>query len=70
MRDDDDEQDRNEYAEELHEIYLWVLYSRAEAAEFSDLLDEAADADKGFNDWMCYYGTDWLMELEEEGVEH
>ena len=47
------------------------MYSRAvaESAEFSDLLDEAADADKGFNDWMCYYGTDLLMELEEEGAE-
>ena len=68
---DDVEQDRNEYAEERHEKHGWVLYSRAvaEAVDFSDLLDEAVDADKGFNVWMCDYGTDLLMELEEEGVE-
>ena len=57
--------------EELGEIHFGVLYSRAvaEAAEFSDLVEEAADDDKGFNDWKCFYGTDLLMELEEGVVE-
>jgi len=65
--DEDDEQDRNEYTGELHATHFWMLYSRAvaEAVEFSDLLDEATDADIGFSDWMCDYGTDLLMELEE-----
>ena len=36
---------------------------------FSNLLDEVSDAGKDFNDWMCDYGTDLRMELEEKGVD-
>ena len=65
MNDVDDDGDEDE-SDELHATLFWMLYSRVEdLEEFNDLLDEATDADIGFSDWMCDYGTDKVMELEE-----